>query len=97
MPKAYWINTIRAVKNADKLAAYMELAGPAVREAGGRFVARGTPARAFESGTTERATLIEFDSVEAAVALYESPAYQRALAALGDGAERDIRIVEAAS
>jgi uncharacterized protein (DUF1330 family) len=97
VPKAYWINTIRAVKDADKLAAYIELAGPAMREAGGRFVARGTPARAFEFGSTERATLIEFDSVEAAVAAYESPAYQRALAALGDGAERDIRILEAVS
>lgn len=51
--------------------------------------------QAFESGTTERTTLIEFDSVEQAVAAYRSPAYQVALQALGDGAERDIRIIEA--
>jgi uncharacterized protein (DUF1330 family) len=66
-----------------------------MRAAGGRFLARGNPAAAFESGTTERTTLIAFDSVEQAVAAYESPAYQEALAALGDSAERDIRIIEA--
>ena len=68
-----------------------------MRAAGGRFLARGNPAHAFESGTTERTTLIEFPSVDEAVAAYRSPAYQEALAALGDGAEREIRIIEAVS
>lgn len=95
MPNAYWINTFRSVSDHDRLAAYIELAGPAMREAGGRFLARGLPAAAFESGSIERTTLIEFPSVAAAVAAYESPAYQHALAALGDGAVRDLRIVEA--
>ncbi len=95
MTKAYWINTFRAVRDADKLAAYADLAGPAMRAAGGRFLARGNPVHAFESGTTERTTLIEFDSVEQAVAAYHSPAYQVALHVLGDGAERDIRIIAA--
>jgi uncharacterized protein (DUF1330 family) len=94
-PRAYWINTFRAVHDPARLAAYVELAGPAMRAAGGRFLARGEPAAAFESGTVERTTLIEFDSVDDAVAAYHSPAYQQALAALGDGAERDIRIIEA--
>ncbi len=65
-----------------------------MRAAGGRFLARGNPAHAFEAGTTERTTLIEFDSVEAAVAAYHSDGYQAALRALGDGAEREIRIIE---
>lgn len=94
MATAYWINTFRAITDEAKLAAYVELAGPAMRAAGGRFLARGKAAAAFESGVAERTTLIEFDSVDAAVAAYHSPAYQEALAALGDGAERDIRIVE---
>jgi uncharacterized protein (DUF1330 family) len=94
MAKAYWINTFRAVTDQEKLAAYIELAGPAMRAAGGRFLARGLPAAAFEQGVLERTTLIEFDSVDRAVAAYESPAYQAALQALGDGAERDLRIVE---
>jgi uncharacterized protein (DUF1330 family) len=92
---AYWINTYRVIRDPAKVDAYVALAGPAMRAAGGRFLARGNPAAAFESGTTERTTLIAFDSVEQAVAAYESAAYQEALAALGDGAERDIRIVEA--
>lgn len=92
---AYWVNTFRTVTDDAKLAAYADLAGPAIRAAGGRFLARGKAAAAFEQGVPERTTLIEFDSVEQAVAAYHSPAYQEALAALGDGAERDIRIVEA--
>ena len=95
MPKAYWINTFRSITDQEKLAAYIELAGPAMRAGGGTFLARGLPAQAFESGTVERTTLIEFDSVEAAVAAYHSPAYQEALRALDDGAVRDLRIIEA--
>ena len=97
MAKAYWINTFRSIDDQEKLAAYVELAGPAMRAAGGRFLARGLPSRAFESGVVERTTLIEFDSVDQAVAAYESPAYQEALRALDDGAERDLRIIEAVS
>ena len=96
MPRAYWVNTFRSVSDPEKLAAYIELAGPAMRAAGGRFLARGQPARAFESGVMERTVVIEFDSVDDAVAAYESAAYQDALRALGDGAERDLRIIEAA-
>lgn len=95
MPKAYWINTYRSVSDEGKVAAYAELAGPALRAAGGTFLVRGLPAYAFESGQLERTTLIEFDSVDAAVAAHDSPAYQEALRALGDGAERDLRIIEA--
>ena len=91
----YWINTFRAVSDQRRLEEYVALAGPVMREFGGRFLARGKPARAFEAGVLERTVLIEFPSVEQAVAAYESPAYQRALQALGDGAERDIRIIEA--
>jgi len=91
---AYWINTFTAVHDPEKLAAYAALAGPAMTAAGGRFLARGTAAAAFEHGATERTTLIAFPDVDAAVAAYHSPAYQEALRALGDGAERGIRIVE---
>ena len=97
MPKAYWINTFRAVHDPDKLAAYAELAGPIMLAGGGRFLARGMPAAAYELGLMQRTTVIEFPSVEAAIATYESAEYQAALAALGDGAERDIRIIEAAT
>ena len=48
----------------------------------------------YELGLKQRTVLLEFDSVEQAVAAHDSPGYQAALAALGDGAEREIRIVE---
>jgi uncharacterized protein (DUF1330 family) len=95
MAKAYWINTFRGISDPDRLQRYVALAGPAMRAAGGRFLARGDPAAAFESGTVTRTTLIEFPSVEAAVAAYHSATYQEALAVLGDAAERDLRIIEA--
>ena len=94
MSKAYWVSTYRAVKNAEKVAAYAKLAGPALTLAGGRFLARGAPSMAYELGLKERTVLLEFDNVEQAVAAHDSPAYQAALAALGDGADRDIRIIE---
>jgi uncharacterized protein (DUF1330 family) len=97
MANAYWINTFRSVSDPAKLAAYIELAGPAMRASGGRVLARGLPAAAFESGAIERTVIIEFDSVDLAVAAYNSPAYQEALRALGDGAVRDLRIIEAMS
>lgn len=94
MSKAYWVSTYREVKNAEKFAAYAKLAGPALTAAGGRFLARGTPSMVYELGLKERTVLIEFDSVEHAAAAHDSPAYKAALAALGDGADRDIRLIE---
>jgi uncharacterized protein (DUF1330 family) len=95
--KAFWINTFRAVSDPHKLAEYIKLAGPIMRRSGGRFLARGRPAKVYEAGVSERTVVIEFDSVEQAIAAYESSGYQEALRALGGGAERDLRIIEAAS
>ena len=94
MPRAYWISVYRAVKHPDKLAAYAALAGPAITAGGGRFLARGEPAKVYESGLKQRTVLIEFDSLEQAIATHDSPAYTAALDALADGVEREIRIVE---
>ena len=93
---AYWICVYKAVHDADKVAAYAELAGPALREAGGRFLARGNPVVTFERGENTRTVVIEFESVEAAVAAHDSEAYQEALRALDDGADRDLRVVPGA-
>jgi uncharacterized protein (DUF1330 family) len=95
MAKAYWISSYRSISNPDALAAYAKLAGPAITAGGGRFLARGMPAKTYEAGLTQRTVLIEFDSVAQAMATHDSPGYKAALDALGDGAERDIRIVEA--
>jgi len=95
MAKAYWITAYRSIRDPEALAAYAKLAGPALQAAGGRFLARGLPARVYEAGVPERTVLIEFDSVAQATAAHDSPGYQEALRALGAGAERDLRIVEA--
>ena len=97
MAKAYWVATYRSIKNADALAAYAKLAGPAIQSHGGRFLVRGMPAKTYEAGVNQRVVVIEFDSVDRAVAAHDSDAYQAALKALGDGADRDIRIIEGAA
>ena len=94
MPKAYAIVCYHSIRDPDKLAAYAKLAGPAAQGAGGRFLARGMPAKTYERGLKERTVVVEFESLAKAVAAYESPAYKEALRALGDGAERDFRIIE---
>jgi uncharacterized protein (DUF1330 family) len=93
---AYWISIYREVTDEQKLGAYAALAGPALIEAGGRFIARGMPAKVYEAGLEQRSVLIEFESVDAAIAAHDSAAYQEALAALDGGAVRDMRIVPGA-
>ena len=94
MAKAYWVVTYRSIKNADAFAAYATKAVPAVEAAGGRFVVRGMPTKVYEAGLNQRVVLIEFDNIAKATAAHDVPEYQAALRLLGDGAERDIRIVE---
>jgi uncharacterized protein (DUF1330 family) len=96
MAKAYWIASYRSITNPEALDAYAKLAGPAIWDAGGRNLVRGIPAKTLEEGLNLRTVVIEFESVAAALAAYESPAYQAARKILGEGALRDIRIVEGA-
>ena len=94
MAKAYWIAAYRSVRDPQALAAYAKLALPALEAAGGRFLARGVPARVYEGGLEQRTVLIEFESVAQALAAHDSPAYREALRALGNAVDRDMRIVE---
>ncbi len=95
MAKAYWINVYRSVRDENAVAAYAKLARPALEAAGGRYLARGAPARVYENAVPQRTVLIEFDSVAQAIAAHDGPGYQEALRALGGAADRDLRIVEA--
>jgi uncharacterized protein (DUF1330 family) len=94
MAKAYWVATYFSVSNPDALAEYAKLAGPAIAAAGGKFLARGTAAKAYEKGRQQRVVIIEFDSVEKAAAAHDGAGYQAALKVLGNAADRDLRIVE---
>jgi uncharacterized protein (DUF1330 family) len=93
MAKAYWISCYHKVIDPNKLAAYAKLAGPAIEAGGGRFLARAVAAKAYEAGLLERIVVIEFDSLEKAVATHDSAGYKAALAALDGGVVRDLRIV----
>lgn len=93
MAKGYWITAYRRVTDETALARYAERAGPVIAALGGRFLARGPVLRAYESGLELRLVIIEFASVERAVAAYESPEYQALLALLDGAVERDVRII----
>ncbi len=94
MAKTYLVLFYHSVSNEEALQEYAKLALPAVQGAGGRYLARGMPAKTYEAGLNQRTVVIEFDSVAQAVAAHDSPAYQAALKALGSGAKRDVRIIE---
>jgi uncharacterized protein (DUF1330 family) len=94
MAKAYWVATYRSISNPEALAAYAKLAGPAISAAGGRFLARGNATQAYEAGLKQRVVIIEFPSVQAAVAAHDGKDYQEALKVFAKAAERDLRIVE---
>lgn len=93
MPKAYWITTYREIKDPAKVAAYAKLASVALAPYGVRYLCRGVPDATFEAGLKERLVVSEFPSLEKAITGHDSPGYQEALRALGDGAVRDIRII----
>ena len=94
MPKGYWITCYRSVSDPQKLAAYAKLAPAATAPFGARYLVRGTPEAVYEAGVKERVVISVFDSVAQANAAHNSPAYQEAVRVLGDGAVRDVRIVE---
>ncbi|MCP2258785.1 Uncharacterized conserved protein, DUF1330 family [Streptoalloteichus tenebrarius] len=95
MAKGYWVSVYPTITDPEGLDVYNELAAVAVKAAGGRVLAGiGSRVVAHEAGIAERVVLIEFDSFDQAVAAYESAAYQKALAELPDGFERDFRIIE---
>jgi Domain of unknown function (DUF1330) len=54
MPKGYWVTVYRSISDPQKLAAYAELAPPAIAPFGGRYLARGTAAVAYEAGLKQR-------------------------------------------
>ncbi|MGB9445971.1 MAG: DUF1330 domain-containing protein, partial [Candidatus Acidiferrum sp.] len=92
--KGYWITIYRSVTNPAPLAEYGKIAGPAIEAGGGKFLVRGLPTKTYESGLQQRTVVIEFESVEKAIATFESSRYQSAAKLLVGSVDRDIRIVE---
>lgn len=95
MKKGYWVVAYRSISDAEALRNYAALALPAVAAHGGQAIIRTSDAVVpHEFGLMERVVVIEYDSFAKAQEAYESEAYKLALAALGNAADRDFRIVE---
>jgi uncharacterized protein (DUF1330 family) len=77
MPKAYWIAHV-TVTDPDTYANYITLAPAVFKQYGGRFLARGEQATTLEGESWQRHVVIEFESVEAAHACYNSAEYSNA-------------------
>jgi uncharacterized protein (DUF1330 family) len=76
MAKGYWIAFYRSVSNPTVFAEYAKLSLPIIERGGGRFLARTAATKGYEGGLKERVVLIEFDSVEKAIATIEGPECQ---------------------
>ena len=95
MAKGYWVVAYQAIKNQEAWQAYAKLASSAILAAGGKYLIRGNPAKTYESGINQRVVVIEFPSVQAAIACHDGAPYQAALKHLaGDAVKRDLRVVE---
>lgn len=94
MKKGYWVVVYRSVSDESALKEYGKLAMRAIEAGGGKAVIRTPHAEAREAGVNQRVAVMEFESLEKAIAAYNSPAYEEARRVLGSGAERDFRIVE---
>ena len=97
MAKGYWVSVYKKIMKPEQAAEYAKIATQAIAEGGGRPIVRGVAAMVQGEGVIERTVVIEFDSLDAAVAAYNSATYQHALEVLGDSVVRDFRIVEGAA
>ena len=92
MPKGYWIAHVD-VRDADGYPRYIETARPAFERFGARFLVRGGETHALEGQVRARNVVIEFASVEDALACYRSDEYQQAVAIRQAVADGDLMIV----
>lgn len=90
---ALWIAHVR-VTDEEAYSRYAKLAGPAIAEHGGSFIARGGRYVQLEGPDRPRNVVARFPSVEAAEACYRSEAYQAALSHAIGASERELSIVE---
>lgn len=93
MATALWIAHV-TVTDPDAYGKYAKAAGPAIADHGGVFLARGGRYVQLEGNDRARNVVARFPSVEAAVACYNSPAYQEALSHARGASVRDLVVVE---
>ncbi|RBI87020.1 DUF1330 domain-containing protein [Rhodosalinus halophilus] len=93
MPKGYWIAQMQ-VTDPQAYERYRAANAEAFEKYGARFLVRGGAQQTREGGWKPRSVVLEFPSLEAAQACYDSPEYQRAKALREGAAEADLVIVE---
>ncbi len=97
MKKGYWVVAYKSISGESAVKAYAALAVPAIQAFGGRLLTTSaSQIQTREAGLQQLTIVVEFDGYDVALSAYKSEAYQKALRALGSGAERDFRIVEGA-
>ncbi|RME14407.1 MAG: DUF1330 domain-containing protein [Alphaproteobacteria bacterium] len=90
---ALWIAHV-TVTDPEAYGRYAALAGPAIAQHGGTFLARGGRYVQLEGPDRPRNVVALFPSLEAAEACYRSPEYQTALDHARGASQRDLLIVE---
>ncbi len=90
---ALWIAHVK-VTDEEAYMKYAAIAGVAIAEHGGKFIARAGRYVQLEGNDRPRNVVAQFASVEDAVACYESDRYQEALAFAKNASERDLLVVE---
>ena len=93
MAKGYWIAHVD-VKDPDGYPAYVETAKPAFERFEAKFLVRGGETHPLEGAVRKRNVVIEFASVEDALACYNSPEYQDAVKIRQSVSDGDLMIVE---
>ena len=77
MPKTYWIARVD-VSDPQTYKKYVETGKPAFERYNAKFLARGGKTEVLEGGARARNVIIEFNSMEDALACYNSPEYTAA-------------------
>ncbi|HWA70005.1 MAG TPA: DUF1330 domain-containing protein [Rhizomicrobium sp.] len=93
MPKAYWIARVD-VRDPQSYKKYVETAKPAFERYKAKFLARGGRTEVIEGPARARNVLIEFASIDDALACYHSPEYTAARAIRQPASEGEFVIVE---
>ncbi len=93
MPKGYWIANV-AVTDPEQYKLYIAASVPVFAKYGVNMLARGGKAERMEGEGGPRNVVIEFPSLEAAIACYRSPEYQAAKALRKNAGEASVVLVE---
>ncbi|MGB1413383.1 MAG: DUF1330 domain-containing protein [Paracoccaceae bacterium] len=93
MPKAYWVAHVD-VNDPAAYENYKAANAVAFAKYGAKFIVRGGKQAIREGQSRARTVVLEFQDYDTAMACYNSPEYQKALAIRKDISTGDLVIVE---